>query len=192
MNMNNSKNGIPEIGGSPVPFSLPFWVISDTHFFHKNIVEYEPVRKTLAQDHNQVMVDNWNNRVENQHTVLHLGDLALGQKQEFEAVAPVLQGKKFIVLGNHDKRAKSWYQEMGFCIVPSFVMDFGEWKVLFSHYPDDEKKFVCYPKHLNVHGHVHSKTRDDKRLINVSVEVQNFQPQSIETLVFERINDLKA
>jgi calcineurin-like phosphoesterase family protein len=73
-----------------------------------------------------------------------------------------------------------------------FTADYDGWKVRFTHRPDDEHKFVCYPKRLNVHGHAHSKTRGDRRLINLSVEAIDFRPVWITDVLDERITELSA
>ena len=59
------------------------FIISDTHFGHRNILEFEPCRLTQmridgyeADEHDQWMVDNWNATVKPEDTVLHLGDFA--------------------------------------------------------------------------------------------------------------------
>lgn len=57
------------------------WIISDTHFGHSNILSFEPCRLSAmridgynADEHDQWIMDNWNNTVKPESTVLHLGD----------------------------------------------------------------------------------------------------------------------
>ena len=59
------------------------WIISDTHFGHKNILEFEPCRLNPmridgydAHEHEEWIIENWNNTVKPGDTVLHLGDFA--------------------------------------------------------------------------------------------------------------------
>ena len=50
------------------------WLISDTHFFHKNIGLFCP-RPDAWQD---LIVENWNRFIQPGEIIFHLGDLALG------------------------------------------------------------------------------------------------------------------
>jgi calcineurin-like phosphoesterase family protein len=53
---------------------LPFYVISDTHFFHKNIIKYcgRPF------DHEVMMIKRWQRIIRDSDTIVHLGDLFFG------------------------------------------------------------------------------------------------------------------
>src|SRR4051794_21462432 len=83
----------------------PFYVISDTHWFHKNIVKF----CNRDMNHDWIMLARWNKAVSPDDTVLHLGDLLLTrsaekQDQFFDEIAPQLMGRKFLILGNHDNK----------------------------------------------------------------------------------------
>lgn len=172
-------------------FETPFWIVSDTHFFHKNIVEYEPSRKQLEPDHNQFMLKAWQDTVQEHDTIIHLGDIAMGKPEQLIEIAPNLPGRKLLLMGNHDRRSKKFYRQLGFEVIPEFTIKYGKWNILFSHYPDDQKEFIKYPNHLNIHGHVHSQTRTEQKLINVSAEVQNFTPQPVTKIITDRIQLLE-
>lgn len=178
--------------GEYLPFNLDdAMLISDTHFLHRRLAEeYEPSRSALPQDHNRFMVEAWRQAVAPEQVIVHLGDLALGKSDGFAAIAPRLPGRKFLMRGNHDRRSRSWYREHGFELIPPFWLDYRGWKVRFQHNPDYEHKIVCYPRHILVHGHVHSKTLGDRRQINVSVEVTGFRPVPVCKLLDERIAEL--
>jgi len=179
----------------PLPmFDGGCWVLGDSHFLHDNILDYEAeARQALGRDHNLVMIERWREVVGEDDVVLHLGDLALGRKDDFAEIAAQLPGHKYMLkTGNHDRRSRAWYAEHGFTLIPEFSVDYAGWKVKVTHRPDDERKFVCYPKHLNVHGHVHSKTREDRRLISLSVEAIDFRPVWFEDALAGRIGELEA
>jgi len=179
-------------------YKLPYlnngcFVIGDTHFLHTKLAtEYEAeARQALERDHNVVMVERWRETVKDNDTVLHLGDLALGKKDEFDRISAMLPGKKYMLkTGNHDRRSRKWYAEHGFTLIPEFWIDYAGWKIRVTHRPDDDRKYVSYPKHLNVHGHVHSNTRQDRRLINLSVEAIDFRPVWLTDVLDERIQEL--
>ena len=86
------------------------FVISDTHFNHELILTFKdyvgkPVRHfdSVAQM-NECMFDNWNSVVTPADTVYHLGDVLFGYDKEQWLADNFnkLNGKKHLILGNHD------------------------------------------------------------------------------------------
>lgn len=154
------------------------WLISDTHFFHSNIIDYEnrPFRKedgsTDAEKMNEVMISNWNSVVGNDDKVFHLGDFVFGNKLKISEILKKLKGRKILIMGNHDrKHSVKAFLECGFENVYKHSIIYND--VILSHKPIDIHK-LCYYK--NVHGHVHTKSLQSDRHINVSAEVNNYTP----------------
>lgn len=165
----------------PVTPALPLWVVSDTHFGHANIVRYA----NRPADHEWRMIEAWAERVAPQDTILHLGDLCLCGRERMAEIAELLPGRKLLVKGNHDQRSVSWYAEMGFTVIAPPTLSVCGWSVHLTHVPDAD--LVRHPRHLNVHGHIHTETHPDRRLVNVSVEQTDYAPVDLEQLVRERI-----
>lgn len=76
--------------------------ISDTHFFHLNILKYANRPFNDINHMNEVLVNNWNSVVSAEDTVYHLGDFALGDKSRWDSVTSRLLGRKVLITGNHD------------------------------------------------------------------------------------------
>lgn len=172
---------------------LPKWLISDTHFLHKNISEF--CRRTTPtvptpEAVDRLMVDNWNGTVGPRDTILHLGDLIF-TKGEDAPILRELNGNKFIILGNHDRKRKSWYEEHGFTVIKPFNMDYAGWSVAFDHYPIHPKKM--YPRTISVFGHVHSNPTEGltKTHLNMSVEVWHYCPQPTRVMLDKVINGIQ-
>lgn len=172
------------------PPKLPFYVVADTHFFHKKIVEY----CDRPFDHEQMMLKRWERTVKRSDTVLHLGDLFFGGAEGYERfrheISPRLSGKKYIILGNHDKKRYD-YDALGFIVVKPFSVLYRGYEVSFAHYPT----FVAEDKALHVHGHIHnhcysrgepSRTSN----INVSMEVVDYRPHRASRLIDKEIRQL--
>jgi calcineurin-like phosphoesterase family protein len=155
--------------------TLDTWIISDTHFRHKNIIKY----CNRPMSHDNLMADNWHNLVKEDDDVLHLGDLMVWwsslEQTEAMMIANALPGRKRMLRGNHDKLTDEEFLVLtGFEVIPEFTQTFGQTKVRFSHYPQREGNW-----HLNVHGHIHNNHDPDiipYRNINVSVEVMDYKP----------------
>ena len=183
--------------------NLETFIIADTHFGHENILKYEPMRKVHLGDRpDQRLCDIWNETINKDDTVLHLGDFAW-KGDSIERYANALNGKKYLLRGNHDKGSQV-YLDNGFSEVIDFsskgeaayhIEEIEGRCILFSHYPivsdgfDDvhwwflSKVFEKEKCDINIHGHVHSMKLNDKRCINASVEAIGFAPVKLGDLL---------
>jgi len=165
------------------------WVISDTHFNHANILTFKdyagkPPREFDSVDHmNQCMLDNWNDVVKPNDTIIHCGDVLFGPDKVdwLTANFAKLPGKKRLVLGNHDnvkflapffKDIQLWIQKDNF---------------IFTHTPLHPTTLAEAHRFgdgdiLNVHGHIHSNPSPDGPYKCVCVEQINFTPVNIDAL----------
>ena len=166
------------------------FVISDTHFNHDLILTFKdyigkPVRDfDSVEQMNECMLDNWNDTVGPNDTVIHCGDVLFGMdKVEWlEANFAKLPGKKRLVLGNHDnvKHLAPFFKDIQLWIdsVPG---------IIFTHTPLHTSTLA--EKHrwngqmLNAHGHIHSNPSPEGPYKCVCVEQINFTPISVEELV---------
>lgn len=151
------------------------WFISDTHFGHKNIIEYgERPFKDLAEMH-QALIDNWNSRVQPSDTVYFLGDFGMAPKDDLFKICDQLNGKLVCILGNHDGSEKRM-RDIGFdvALYGATIRIQGQW-VNLKHIPPQYP-----PDTLTIHGHVHQHLPFGifHNRLNVSVEVTNYLPVS--------------
>lgn len=153
------------------------WVIADTHFGHKMLIEegYRPA------NYDERIIKRWLQMVSPEDLVIHLGDVALpdSDKAIWEQIAE-LPGRKILVMGNHDKRSAKWYMERGF----AFACDAFELSDLwFTHAPR-----LIIPPHIryNVHGHLHSGTHRHFELAKkhklVSLEETSYTPVLVDKI----------
>lgn len=174
---------MPDIG-------LDTFVVSDTHFYHDNIVRYcdraQQIRALSGRDihHNAYMVKCWNSVVGPDDLVLHLGDLYYWRKdagQRFaKEIAPRLNGHKLLILGNHDKDTPAVYASTGFPVIEPFETEIGGVKVSFDHYPAAYNPLrECW----HIHGHIHNHGSAKPKQINVSVEAIDYTPRTLGSLL---------
>ncbi len=159
------------------------YLISDTHFYHDNIIKYCNRPFKDYKEMNRVLIDNWNKVVSEKDVVYHLGDFAKGEVYLKELVSK-LNGKIYLLRGNHDKKNIKFYKECGLEVIRNKTK-LEEYKVILSHSPllDGE-----IPEgYVNIHGHIHNNDLDDcylkDRHINVSVENIGYKPVEIEELL---------
>ncbi len=159
------------------------FVISDHHFGHANILKFKglndkPLRVFDDLNHmHEYMVEAWNSVVRPQDKVYHLGDVIV--KANDWKILSRLNGHKRLVLGNHDYPDMKLYAPYFESVYGTRLID----KLLLSHIP--VHPFSLGKAIANVHGHVHSNVADDHfglQYINVSVEVVDYKPVSLEDL----------
>lgn len=166
--------------------------ISDTHFGHSNCLNFKrkdgsPLRefKDVNEMH-EIMITRWNSVVKPQDKVYHLGDVAMN-KQALINVLPKLNGKKILIMGNHDIYGSNVYLQY-FADVRAYKV-FNEYSIIASHIPIHSESLYRYK--LNVHGHLHSDRvminddidTVDNRYLCVSVENFNYTPVSMEEIL---------
>lgn len=78
------------------------YFVSDTHWGHKNIIQYSNRPYNNVDEMNEALIKNWNALVKPEDTVYHLGDFAFMPYREFKNTVRRLNGYINVVLGNHD------------------------------------------------------------------------------------------
>lgn len=95
------------------------WFISDLHFSHISSLYFHPERREragisleelkelskedLINRHDEWLINLWNNTVSKHDAIYILGDFCLGNKNRTEKILQRLNGKKYLIRGNHDK-----------------------------------------------------------------------------------------
>ena len=121
-------------------------------------------------EHDNHIIDNWNNVVSKNDTVWILGDITMEKSSPYHLLGK-LKGFKKVVLGNHDQPQhvpellKYVNSVCGMISYKGFIL---------SHCPIHESEINRFYK--NIHGHVHENSLDDDRYMNVSCEVVNYTP----------------
>lgn len=157
------------------------WILADTHFNHKNIIQYCNRPFSSVEEMNDVLIKNWNNKIAKEDTVLFLGDFAFGSREEIIRLGNILNGKKTIVLGNHDCFQPKVYIDAGFfSITRNPILYEGRW--LLSHEP--LFTHIASP-YINLFGHVHNNGM--YRTLTpfsgcVCVERWNYEPIKLEVI----------
>lgn len=158
------------------------WLISDTHFGHKNIIKY----CGRPKNHETVIIRNWKKLVKPTDTILHLGDITVfyGDNQEYwEEKTSELPGRKKLILGNHDGRRPTYYRNLGFSVVQPFIQKFGDVRVLFSHYPVFHTYNAKWDLNIHGHSHTHKGKKWSSWHINISIEHMKYAPVQLKDLL---------
>ena len=164
---------------------------ADSHFNHANIIKFCNRPFNNVEQMNETLIDNWNQVVGKDDIVFHLGDFCLGGAAEWTKLLDRLNGKIYLILGNHDLKnfRQGFIQRFEHVALQMFIT-VDKQKMYLSHYP-----FLCfeggYKDIWQLFGHVHTRKNntgiDAERLqylyptqYDVGVDNNNFEPVSFE------------
>lgn len=179
------------------------FVISDTHFGHSNIIRYCHRPFETVEEMTEALIDNWNSVVSNDDEVWHLGDFCCFAKHGLGFdICKRLNGKKYLVLGNHDEYQFDSDMDMYFTMGFSKVYDipvFYKGQFWMSHRPFKSAYGVDVDKIdgiFNIFGHIHNNGLDfdkyghkvylddiTKSTFNVSADVIGYTPIEFDKVV---------
>ncbi len=81
------------------------YYIADLHFFHSNINDRLDKRGfSNVEEMNEFLVKQWNSRVKSGDEVVIIGDISFGNAEQTNAIVRRLNGKKYLIKGNHDHK----------------------------------------------------------------------------------------
>lgn len=176
------------------------WVISDTHFNHKNIVKYQPDRPEYFED---LIFRNLQRVVQPQDRILHVGDFTFGNAKERDRILDRWLdfpcAERILSKGNHDRHGDDYYELAFDKIYEEFLVIEN---TLISHFPRNSssyqskdpryedviskitkayKEFNCVQQ---IHGHTHGYDIPDPTYINASVESTYFMPLPLTQIIY--------
>lgn len=165
------------------------FVISDQHFYHKNIINYTRNEFANVLEMNQHILKCHNEVVEKEDIVIFLGDFSF-KKGPIKDFLQLMNGHKYLILGNHDSESLvRSYPTLGFEGVFTNPIKIGD--DYLSHEPlvDKEKdnlhfqmivnEFKKQAKGVNYHGHDHTNEFISASYKNVTCEALGYKPMMI-------------
>jgi calcineurin-like phosphoesterase family protein len=183
------------------------WFTSDLHFSHQNVIGYCNRPYASIDEMNEELIRNWNQCVSPTDEIYCLGDVSMSFKP-IELYSARLNGKKYLVPGNHDfchsvhKKSKNpesrarWvsnYEQNGWIVLPEQttleISGVGAVNLCHLPYAGDHVGEERYPDKRPADdgkwllcGHVHNHWKQKDRMINVGVDVWDMKPVSVDEL----------
>ena len=157
----------------------------DTHFGDMRVLRFDHRPFSSLDAHTEEVVRRWNETVGPDDDVWHLGDFALGPSPaEVAGLLGRLNGRKHLLIGNND--------DAGTLAAPGWasIGHYAELTVdgrllVLCHYPfrtwNDIGKGA-----INLHGHSHGRLTPATRQYDVGVDVWDFRPVSLATILARR------
>jgi calcineurin-like phosphoesterase family protein len=166
--------------------------IADLHFGHVNMAKKRGF--ATVEEHDEHIIAKWNSVVHKRDITYILGDVTM-EKAEYD-VLNRLNGRKYVVLGNHDKLGHT-RKLLEYVDSVTGMMKYKG--VILTHCPIHSMELEYRFKH-NIHGHIHEKlvmkkvtlmgftvfNRVDRRYHGVSCEQVDYTPKTLEQLGITR------
>jgi calcineurin-like phosphoesterase family protein len=155
------------------------YFISDHHFDHENIIDYCNRDFDNINEMNNRMIKIWNKKVNKKDIVYHLGDFTLKGKERANELYNSLNGNIILVRGNHDD-----FNTDIFPILESLTMERKGIRIECSHrIKNTDMDWILHGHHHNNSLREYPFINTDKNRINVSVELLEYEPISIDEII---------
>ena len=110
------------------------YYIADMHFGHENVIRFDDRPFADTEQMDEVLIQNWNERVTADDTVYVLGDAFWKNEENSIRIMQRLQGHKHLIQGNHD-RVKGKLRPYWESIEQHAEINDENRLVILSHYP---------------------------------------------------------
>jgi calcineurin-like phosphoesterase family protein len=158
------------------------WFTADTHFGHGGAIGRFKRPFKSAAEMDEAMIAGWNEVVGRDDQVWHLGDFAYrAARARVSDLLQRLNGRKHLIIGNNDGEptlAADEWESIG----RYAELTLGGVRLVLCHYPFRTWDRM-YKGAYNLHGHSHGKLKPLRHQVDVGVDVWNFRPIGIETIV---------
>ena len=164
------------------------WFTADHHLGHTNIIEYcnRPFKNVDEMD--SIMIDRWNEVVNPEDTVYHLGDLSLSKEWNVVISTYIsrLNGNIIFIPGGHDKWLYSTNRNYTFVHKKFYVENplitlNDNTPIILCHYA----MRVWDRSHYNswhLYGHSHGMLDGVGKSMDVGVDTNDFYPYSLDQI----------
>ena len=169
--------------------------IADTHFGDERIMKLARRPYNSVEQMNNDIINKWNKVVSCEDTVYIIGDFAFDK--ESAKLVNKLNGKKHLILGNHDKYIDGEMAK-GFLSVNQILTIEDEGRsVCLCHYPLMSYENSIYGG-FHIFGHIHNNENDIaytlqrhiKNIFNASSDMIGFAPKTLNQLIEMKRNFL--
>ncbi|MBP3664178.1 MAG: metallophosphoesterase family protein [Tyzzerella sp.] len=140
------------------------FITSDTHFGHDREFLFGPRGFTEINIHDEEIIRRWNEVVQPDDIVYHLGDVMLNDNEHGMNCLRRLNGQIKIIPGNHDtsNRLKLYAELDNVEVMPMSVpLKYKKLQFLLSHHPtitsNNEKELHLGMHLINLFGHTHQQ-----------------------------------
>ena len=169
--------------------------IADLHFGHEKVIGFDNRPFPTVAEMDAEMIKRWNSSVNRRDEVYILGDFAYRSDHDFSWYLSKLNGKKHLIIGNHDYRilkdekAQSYFETIHHMVS---VKDDNREIILF-HYPILEWKGY-FRGSMHIFGHIHESSHamysyicSQPNMLNAGASIIDYRPATLQELIHYNI-----
>ena len=153
---------------------------ADTHFNHRNIIEFCNRPFESAEEMNEVLITNWNSKIGENDQVYHLGDFGYG---ELRTIFDRLNGIITYITSlewSHEQAIEQ-YKDRFVKVSPLITINIKKIYITLCHY-----QMAKWPKshynHWHLFGHSHDRATPIGKSHDVGVDGNNYFPYSLDEI----------
>ena len=162
--------------------SANIWFTADTHYGHANILKFCELRSRFSsiQEHDETLIQNWNDVVQPEDTVYHLGDFCFSRDPD--RIFNRLVGNKHLILGNHDRERKIKHLPWGW-IKRVYDLKVDKKTLIFLSHFAHRRWNKSHHGSLHLYGDSHGRLPDFGKSTDVGVDCWDFAPVHLDTIL---------
>jgi calcineurin-like phosphoesterase family protein len=172
---------------------MTIFFTADTHFGHENVIRFCNRPYSSASEMDKKLIENWNQSVDPNDIIYHLGDFTLLGKKQAKDYFQQLNGRIHVIPGGHDRRwiGKGTYRSGSghtVSILPPLhtikvsLPDSGQPQlIVLCHYSLrvwDRSHYGSW----HLYGHSHGNLPPLENSLDVGVDCWDYSPVSLENI----------
>lgn len=171
---------------------MTVWFTADLHIGHSAVIRYARRPFANVDEMNEALIKNWNDCVSPKDDIYVLGDLSFCSLSRTISYLSRLNGRKYWIFGNHDKKLRNregilqffeWGKDLTTIKIPDSDAYQGQQRIVLCHYAMrvwDKSHFGTW----QLYGHSHGSLPDDRHSLSMDVGVDNcnYRPISYEEI----------
>ena len=155
-----------------------YWFTADTHYGHKNILEYYSRPFSSVEEMDETLINNFNSVVKENDITIFAGDFTLIKNKSivYKKYINRLNGKHVFLKGSHDY----WIPRKN--SITRWEKKIGKHYIVVDHYA-----YRVWPRsHYNsiqLFGHSHGNLEPVGKQCDIGVDCHNFYPVSFNQII---------
>ena len=165
--------------------------ISDTHFGHENVIQFDHRPFKSVDQMDRMMIEFWHSRVEKDDDVYIIGDFCYHSEKGPVWYLQRLPGKKHLIIGNHDVETLKYPGVMDYFESVDKMMhveDNGR-HICLCHFPIAEWNGY-YRNSYHLYGHIHARLSDTclimrnrRNAYNAAACINGYTPNTLDEII---------
>ncbi len=161
---------------------MTIFFTSDTHFDDARRIRIDHRPFATIEEHDAALIARWNETVGVNDEVYHVGDFTAAKTdRRVSELLAALNGRKHLIIGNNDPQTtienKGWAS-----VAPYQELEIDGRRIILCHYPFRTWRDMGKGA-IDLHGHSHGRLKEAVRQYDVGVDVFDYRPVTLETIL---------